>query len=184
MAASVETHFGDQIRKGAAAIIWFGIALLVAGVASLVFPAVSTLVTTVFVGWMLVFTGCVTVLGAFSIRGTGPFFGALLFGLLALGAGLLMLARPLTGEITITLILGFLFLLQGASEIFLAFELRPMRGWGWMLTSGVASILLALAIIVGLPGVSLFALGVVIGVNLISSGAAYIATGVLARRLV
>lgn len=169
-----ESGFHKQVRNAAGLVFWFGVALVVVGVASLVFPVISTLVATFFVGWILVMAGLVTIGGAFSIRGTGPFFGAFLFGVLALGAGVFMLVRPVAGELAITAMLGFLFMLQGASEAFLAFELRPLRSWGWMLVSATASILMAIIIIAGLPGVSLIALGVIIGVNFLTSGVGYI----------
>jgi uncharacterized membrane protein HdeD (DUF308 family) len=173
----LKSAFHQQVREAGARLVWIGVALVVLGVAALVFPAVSTLVATMFVGWLLLLSGLVTVFGSFSIRGTGPFFGALLLGLLSVAAGLFMLVRPLAGELAITLTLGFLFMLQGAYETFLAFEVRPGRAWGWMLVSALASIVLALVIIIGLPGVSLFALGVVLGVNLITSGLGYAFVG-------
>ena len=166
-----------MVRHTAGRLTWLGIALIALGIAALVFPAVSTLVATFFVGWLLVLSGVSTVLGAFQIRGTGPFFGALLFGLLSLGAGAFMLVRPLTGELAITLTLGFLFMLQGAYEGFLAFEIRPARAWGWMLVSAISSVVLSIAIILGLPGISLVALGIIIGVNFITSGVAYVFVG-------
>ena len=88
-----------------------------------------------------------------------------------------MLARPAVGELAITLTLGFLFMLQGAYEAFLAFEVRPARGWSWMLVSAICSIVLSMVIVLGLPGVSLVALGIIIGVNLITSGVAYAFVG-------
>jgi uncharacterized membrane protein HdeD (DUF308 family) len=68
-------------------------------------------------------------------------------------------------------------MVQGAFEAMLAFELRPSKGWGWMLASALASILLSLAIVGGWPGTSLTALGIVIGVNFISTGLAYLTVG-------
>jgi uncharacterized membrane protein HdeD (DUF308 family) len=158
------------------------VALLVIGVAALVFPAVSTLAATFFVGWVLVLTGAVTLFGAFSIRGAGPFFGALLLGLLSVAAGVFIFARPQIGELAITLSLGALFMLQGALELVLAFELRTAKGWQWMLISAVASIFLAVVILAGWPGTSMIALGIVLGVNFISSGLAYLILGGAVKR--
>ena len=169
--------FHEQVRHTAGRLTWLGVALIALGVAALVFPAISTLIATVFVGWLLVLSGVLIVLSAFQIRGTGPFFGALLLGLLSVAAGVLMLARPGVGELAITLTLGFLFMLQGAYEAFLAFEVRPARGWSWMLLSAICSIVLSIVIVLGLPGVSLVALGIIIGVNLITSGVAYAFVG-------
>jgi uncharacterized membrane protein HdeD (DUF308 family) len=183
-AVTPESGFHEQVRHSAGRLTWLGIALIALGIAALVFPAVSTLVATVFVGWLLILSGILTVLGAFQIRGTGPFFGALLFGLLSLAAGAFMLVRPLAGELAITLTLGFLFMLQGANEAFLAFEVRPARAWGWMLVSAICSVVLSIAIVVGLPGISLVALGIIIGVNFITSGVAYAFVGATVKSVV
>ena len=119
---------------------------------------------------------------AFSIRGAGPFFGALLFSLLSIAAGAFMVARPTLGELAITISLGALFMVQGAFEAVLAFELRPARGWGWMLLSAVASVVLSIIILSGLPTLSLVTLGILIGVNFISSGLAYLFVGGAVKR--
>jgi uncharacterized membrane protein HdeD (DUF308 family) len=184
MSTVAENWFQSHVRKESGRFMWVGVALIVLGVAALVFPMVSTLVATVFVGWMLIFGGVVTLFGAFAMRGAGPFFAALLYGLLSLGAGAYILARPVGGEVAITLGLGAIFMVQGAYEALLAFELRPASSWGWVLMSAVASIVLSLAILVGWPGTSLFAVGVIIGVNFISSGLALLGVGIAGRRAV
>lgn len=182
MTAFVDTPFRAEVRKEASHLMWLGAALLAVGVVALVFPMISTLVATLFVGWLLIITGFMSLFLAFSIRGAGPFFGALLFSLLSIAAGAFMIFRPTLGEIAITIILGALFMVQGAFEGVLAFELRPARGWGWMLLSAVASVVLSIIILSGLPKLSLVALGIIIGVNFISSGLAYMFVGGAVKR--
>jgi len=120
------------------------------------------------------FSGLFTIYGSFSIHGTGPFFAALLLGLLSIVAGAYMLFNPVAGAAALTLVVGVLFMFQGASEIFFAFEMRPLTGWVGMLLSGIASAVLAVLIVVSWPGVSLIVLGTLLGVNFISTGLAYI----------
>ena len=181
-ASFVENVFHTKVREGANHLMWLGVALVVIGIAALVFPMISSLVATLFVGWVLVFSGAATLYGAFSMRGAGPFFGALLLGLLSLAAGVFILARPIGGELGITLGLGALFMIQGAYEAAFAFEVRPATGWAWMLVSALASIVLSLVILAGWPGVSLIALGAIIGVNFLSSGLGFLMVGSAARR--
>ena len=175
--SSFEGPFHGIVRREANHLMWLGGALLVVGAAAVVFPLVSTLVATVFVGWLLVISGLATLFASFSIRGAGPFFGSLLSSLLSIAAGIFILVRPGVGELGLTICLGALFMIQGAFEMMLAFELRPAKGWGWMLASALASIVLSLAIVAGLPGASLIALGVIVGVNFISTGIAYLFLG-------
>jgi uncharacterized membrane protein HdeD (DUF308 family) len=180
--SNIADAFRTQVFREAGRFIWLGVALLVIGVAALVFPAVSTLAATFYVGWVLVLTGAITLFGSFSLRGAGPFFGALVLGLLSVAAGVFIFARPQIGELAITLSLGALFMLQGAFEVVLAVELRSARGWQWMLLSAVASIFLAIVILAGWPGTSMIALGTILGVNFISSGLAYLMVGGAVKR--
>jgi uncharacterized membrane protein HdeD (DUF308 family) len=182
MSTFADTAFGKEVRKEASHLMWLGAALVAVGVAALVFPLITTLVATLFVGWLLIITGFMTLYVAFSIRGAGPFFGALLTALLSIAAGAFIVARPATGALAITICLGALFMVQGAFEAALAFEFRPTRGWGWMLLSALASVVLSIIIISGLPAVSLITLGILIGVNFISSGVGYMFIGGTTKR--
>jgi uncharacterized membrane protein HdeD (DUF308 family) len=163
-----------RLRASASRLLWIGIAMAVLGVAAIVFPILSTIVTALLVGWVFFFAGVLMVAGAFSIHGTGPFFGALLIGLLTLLAGVFLLFNPIVGALALTVLLGVLFLIQGTFELALAFEMRPHRNWVWMLLSGAASIVLAIIIVVGLPGISAVALGILLGINFLSTGLGYI----------
>jgi len=182
MTTFVDTAFRQAVRKESSHLMWLGVALVAVGVVALVFPMISTMVATLFVGWLLIVMGLLSLFVAFSIGGAGPFFAALLFSLLSIGAGAFTIARPAAGELAITICLGAIFMVQGAFEAALAFEVRPGRGWSWMLLSAAASIVLAMVILLGLPALSLVALGILIGVNLITSGVAYLTVGAAGRR--
>ena len=172
-----ESLFHRRLKDASSKLHWFGIALVVLGVAAIVFPMVSTLVATLFVGWVLLISGILALAGSFSIHGAGPFFGALLLGLLSLAAGVFLVLHPLAGALALTLLAGMVFMVQGAFELVFAFEMRPLNGWVGMLLSAIASILMALIIIGGWPGISLVVLGILLGVNFISSGLGYLFVG-------
>lgn len=169
----VDSLFHGRLKAASGRLFWLGLAMTVLGVVALVFPVISTLAATFFVGWMLLFSGAFTLAGSFSIHGTGPFFGALLLSLLSIAAGVFLLFNPGAGELALTLMVGALFMIEGAYEIFFAFEIRPLRGWVAMLLSALASIALAVMIAAGWPQVSMIVLGVLLGVNFISSGLGY-----------
>lgn len=170
----IDTLFHGRLRAASQRLFWPGVLMVLLGIAAIVFPMISTLVATLLVGWVFLFSGLFTVYGSFSIHGTGPFFAALLLGLLSIVAGVYMLFNPAAGEAALTLIVGVLFMLQGASEIFFAVEMRPLPGWGGVLISGIASAVLAVVIVASWPGISLVALGILLGVNFLSTGIAYI----------
>ena len=148
--------------------------MLAVGVIALVFPMISTIATALFIGWIFLVSGLFLLFGSFSIHGTGPFFGALVLSLLSIAAGVFLIFNPVAGAIGLTLTIGIIFIFQGAFEIFFAFETRPHAGWVGMLISGIASVVLAVLIAAGWPAISLVALGILLGVNLVTTGIGYI----------
>jgi len=169
-----ETLLHSRLRTGSQRLLWVGFVMVALGIAAIIWPTFSTLVATLFVGWMLLVSGIAALFGSFTIHGTGPFFGALLLALLSIAAGIFLLFNPRAGEVALTLMVGMIFVLQGAFETRLAFDLRPFPGWVPMLVSAIISIVMALLIAAGLPGISPFTLGILLGVNFISTGFGYI----------
>ena len=154
-------------------MFWLGLIMLVIGVVAIVFPILSTLVAALLVGWVLLLAGVASIAGSFSIHGTGPFFAAFLFGALSIAAGVFLLFNPVAGEIALTLLVAVIFTVQGAFELSFALAMRPLAGWIGMLISGLASVLVAVMIAAGWPGISAVLLGILMGINFISTGLAY-----------
>ena len=171
---SGESLFHGRLRTSSNRFMWLGIAMVIVGIAAIVFPMISTLVAALLVGWVFLISGIFLLVGSFSIHGTGPFFGALLLSLLSIAAGVFLLFNPLAGAIALTLTVGIIFIIQGAFEIFFAFETRPHTGWVGMLISGIASIVMAILIAAGWPAISVIVLGILLGVNLLTTGFGYI----------
>lgn len=169
----VDSLFHSRLRAASGRMFWLGLALSVLGVVALVFPVISTLATTLFVGGMLLISGGFTLAGSFHIHGTGPFFGALLLALLSIAAGVFLLWNPAAGAVALTLMVAAIFMVEGAFKVVFAFEMRPHRGWGAVMVSAVASIVVAVLIAAGWPQISLVALGVLLGVNFIFTGLSY-----------
>jgi uncharacterized membrane protein HdeD (DUF308 family) len=159
-------------------LFWGGVALAVVGVLALLFPIAATFAVAVMVGWLLILSGAVTIWDAFTVEGTGPFFGELLIGLLKLAFGVYLLRHPDVSIVALTLLLAAVFMIDGAVQVVLAFELRPMDGWVWMLLAGLVAIGVSLLIAAELPSISLVALGVYLGISFL--GISFLSTG-LAR---
>ncbi len=166
--------FHERLRKSSKRLFWVGLGMVLLGSAAIIFPLVSTLVATFLVGWVLLLAGIFQVTGSFSVHGTGPFFGALLLGLLSAAAGMFLLFSPLAGAAALTLLAGGIFVFQSAVEISFAFEMRPHAGWGAMLVSGLTSVVMAILVITGWPAISVVLLGILLGVNFLSTGFGYI----------
>ena len=124
--------------------------------------------------------GWVTTLGA---RGAPGFWWSLVSALLATVAGLVLLIQPVGGALSLTLLLIAFFAIEGAVSVLYALEhRRELSGrWEWMLVSGIIDLVLAGIILAGLPGTAAWALGVLVGVNMIFGGTALIAMALHAR---
>ena len=95
---------------------------------------------------------------------------AMVFGLMTALVGLMFLAFPVEGAISLTIILAILFFFQGAMEIGAAMLFRGMSSWGWMLVSGLASLVLAILLLLNLPATAPWAIGLLVGINLLFTG--------------
>lgn len=160
-----------KLRKG---FLWGGIVMIALGAAAVLMPFFSSLVVEVLVGWLLTISGGVAVVGAFSLRGTGLFAWELIAGLIALSGGLLMLVYPLQGLVALTVLVAVILVLTGASQMVFAFWVRPIAGWGWGLASAIVSIVLGIYILAALPVASAVILGLLVGIDFISTGTALV----------
>lgn len=172
MSTDTKENVTEYLNKNTKWVFWYGVGLVVVGIIALLFPIGSTLASELFVGFAFLFAGIVSFAGSFSIRGAGPFFGALLWGLLQIAAGMFMLVNPLAGALALTLVIAILFMFQGAYELAFAFSMAAGASRRWVIVSAIISIAAGILVITGLPGISLVMLGVIVGVNFLSSGIA------------
>lgn len=167
---NLQAGFKEAVKENKSSLMWIGILMAVTGAFAIIFPFAATVTTNYMVGFLFVFYGALGVWHSFSIKGTGPFFGALLMGLITVVAGVFLVANPLEGILLLTMTVGIVFIFEGAYQIFAAFEYKPAKGWGWMLVSAIISIAAGLLIVSKLPGTSLFVLGLLLGINFLSTG--------------
>ena len=156
---------------------WFyflGALLVVLGIAAVAFPFVTTIAAKVFLGWLFLIAGIVQVIHAFSTRTWRAFFLDLLIGLLYVIAGGWLAFFPLTGIITLTFLLAIMFILHGVLEGMIAFSIRPHVGWIWMLLAGIVAVVIGVLLILKLPSSATWAIGLLVGINLIMSGIAFL----------
>lgn len=160
-----------------------GIILIILGLAAIVLPPLATLAFTIIIGWVFLISGVVGLVTTFWARHAPGFWWALLSALIGIAAGVLLLAWPLTGVLSLTLVLIAFFVVEGVASIMYAIEHRnQLTGrWGWMLTSGIIDLILAGIIFAGLPGTATWALGLLVGINMLFGGAALIAIALAAR---
>ncbi len=160
-----------------------GIVLVVLGVLAVAVPQIATLAVTIFLGWLFVISGVVGLATSFMARGAPGFWWALLSGVVAIVAGVILIASPVQGALSLTFVLVALFLLQGIATVMYAIaHRRQLSGrWAFMLCSGFITLALAVTIIAGLPATAGWALGLLVGIDLVFGGFALIAMAAAAK---
>ena len=160
-----------------------GIVLLVLGLLAIVVPQIATIAVAVFIGWILLVSGAVGLLATFRMRTAPGFWWSLISAILGIVAGILLFRSPVSGALSLTVILTVFLIIEGIVSILFALEhKRELSGrWGAMLFSGLVDLFLAGIIIEGLPGTAAWAIGLLIGINLVFGGSALIAMALHAR---
>ncbi len=183
--AEIETALTEVRRQVAEHWGWFlalGIVLLIAGVAAIAFPLLSTVAVKIALGWAFLLGGLLMVVHAFSASQWRGFLWEILLGLLYVVAGGYLAFFPLTGIITLTILLAAMFLVEGGLEVIMALRVRPHEGWGWLLFSGLVAVAAGALIALGLPSSAAWALGLLAGINLLSTGWGFLFLALAGRR--
>src|SRR6201990_2748396 len=175
MSAAVQAHWK--------AFLFEGILLAVLGLAAMIVPPLASLAVTIFLGWMFLISGVAGLFVTFWARKMPGFWWSLFSAALAVVAGIVLLAKPVQGTLTLTIVVGAYFLAEGVATIMYALEHKKelSERWGWLLTAGIMDILIAGFIIAGLPGSALWALGLLVGINMLFGGATLIGIALAAR---
>ena len=163
-----------------------GVIMVILGVLAVVWPQISTIAVDVYVGWLFLLSGVVGLVSMFLAQNVQAFLWSLLTAALSLFVGVLLLWHPTEGAVSLTLVLIALFIVEGIFQIAASLSYRDVfpDSWGWMLASGIVDLILAALIIKGWPSTASWALGLIVGVNLFSSGLAVIMVALAGKTLV
>jgi len=134
-------------------------------------------------GWLFLISGIAGLITTFLMRQAPGFWWSLVSAILGIAAGIVLLLWPLSGIVTLTLVLIVFFTIEGVASIMFALEHKAeLSGrWGWMLASGIIDLILAVIILAGLPGTAALALGLLVGINMLFGGSALIGMALHAR---
>ena len=175
LAGAIHEHWGLFLAEG--------IILVILGIAAIALPPIATLAFTIIIGWVFLISGVVGLFTTFWARHVPGFWWSLISAIIGIAAGVVLLLWPITGTLSLTLVLIAFFFIEGIVSIMYAIEHRnQLTGrWGWMLVSGIIDLILAGIIFAGLPGTAEWALGLLVGINMLFGGAALIAMALAAR---
>lgn len=175
VANAIHAHWG--------LFLFEGILLMVLGAAAIILPVVATLAFTLIIGWLFLISGGVGLVTTFWMRNAPGFWWSLLSAVVGLAAGIILIRWPISGTVSLTLVLIAFFAIEGIATLMYAIEHRAQLSgrWGWMLASGIVDLILAGIIFTGLPGSATWALGLLVGINMLFGGSAMIAMALAAR---
>jgi uncharacterized membrane protein HdeD (DUF308 family) len=162
--------------------VWFkiyGVVLIILGLASILLPQVASLATAIMVGWLLVAGGIFGLISDFSAGTKAPgFWWNLLTAALYLLAGIVLLVNPVAAVLTLTIVLAAYLLATGVTKVVTAFHYKSVipKAWLWVLFSAIVDIVLSGIIIAGLPGTAIWVIGLMVGINLLFTGIALLAS--------
>lgn len=182
----------EQIRRKVAEAIqahWKlfliqGIVMMILGLIAIAVPNVATLAIAIFVGWLFLIGGTVRVLSVWRARSAPGFAWSLVTALLAIVLGLILVLNPLEGVLTLTMVLIVLFIVEGVAAILIALEFRRhIRQWGWTLFNGIVDLVLAYLIFQGWPSTAAWAIGLLVGINMLFLGLSLTMTALSGRAM-
>lgn len=147
-----------------------GILMIILGALAIVYPVLTSVGVTLVLGVVLVGAGIVQLVYAFGVRGWRGFFWHILIAATYGVIGVMLLTYPLGGLITLTFLLALYFLISGVLKIVVSLTSRNVSGWGWVLTSGILSLILGALIWMSWPVGSLWFIGLLVGIDLVFAG--------------
>ena len=181
--SNLQSNVNAAVREHWKAFLFEGILLVILGLAAIIVPPLASLAVTIFLGWLFLISGIAGLALTFWARQMPGFWWSLISALLAIAAGFVLLTRPVQGTLTLTIVVGVYFLAEGVATIMYALEHRRelSQRWSWLLVAGLMDIIIAAIIIAGLLGSALWAIGLLVGINLLFGGATLIGVALAAH---
>jgi uncharacterized membrane protein HdeD (DUF308 family) len=170
------------IHQAAGVSIGWGVAMILLGFLALCLPFAAGIGVSIAVGWIVVFGGILYAASAFAARSGGPFLWRVLASLVYVVGGCYLIFHPSLGLATLTLAMALLFFVEGAMEILAFFQFRALPGAGSVLFNGLVTLFLAYLIWRPWPNSSIWAIGTILGINLIMSGITRLTYSLAARK--
>ncbi len=162
----------EMVRHASGVSILWGVLLIILGAAAIASPFLAAVAVNAAIAWLIVLAGAVHLVLAFRAHGAGSMVWKLLVGIAYLCFGVYVIAHPVLGVVSLTLLLASLFVIEGILDVVLFVKMRPIQGSTWVLLDGIVSLLLGVMIYMQWPSSSAWAIGTLVGVSLIFSGVA------------
>jgi len=175
---NIDSGLLNEVKKNSGLTIALGIVVLLMGMFAMGSPLIAGVTLAIAVGFMLIIGGVSQLVFALKAR-TGLF--SIILGVLTVIAGGYMVSNPGVALATMTMILAVYLVISGIFEVMMAFQIKPAKGWGWALFSGVISVLLGAMIWSQFPVSGAWTVGTLVGIKLFFSGWTLLMFGLTAR---
>ena len=159
-----------------------GIALILCGVVALLSLVVATAVAVIWIGVMMITAGVVEIAHGYKMKGWGRSILWMITGALYIIGGFVAVVDPIPASIILTLILAIALIIIGCVRTWMGFPLKGEGHKGWVILSGVLTLLFGVVILIHWPYSGLYALGIILGVDLIQTGAGWLHLGFFLKR--
>jgi uncharacterized membrane protein HdeD (DUF308 family) len=180
---AMDPEVREGLRRTWKALMAIGILAILIGCVAILVPAVASVGTAIFIGWILLIAGAFLVAGAFMAHSIGTVVLRLLWALLTVVVGLWLIVEPHNGTLTLTLVLGLYFLFMGLTRTLVAFAARGQEGAGLLGLSGIAGLLIGILVLVEFPSSADWAIGLLVGIDLIFAGWTLVSVALVGRDL-
>jgi uncharacterized membrane protein HdeD (DUF308 family) len=178
---SLDPEVREGLRRSWKTLMVVGVLAIFIGCVAILAPAVASVGTAIFIGWLLLFVGAMLVAAAFSAHSIGTLVLRMIWAILTVIVGLWLIVEPHNG--TLTLVLGIYFLFMGLTRITVAFISRGQPNAGLLGLSGVAGLLVGVLILAEFPSSADWAIGLLVGIDLIFAGWTLTSVALLGRDL-
>src|SRR5215475_3266942 len=181
--ASMDPEVRAGLARSWKALMGVGIFAILVGCVAILVPAVASVGTAIFIGWVLLIVGAFLVAAAFSAHSVGTLLWRMLWAVLTVIVGLWLILEPHNGTLTLTLVLGIYFLLMGVTRIAVAFVGRGQPNAGWVGLSGICGLIIGILVLAKFPSSADWAIGLLVGIDLIFAGWSLISVAQVGKEL-
>lgn len=167
---------------------WFfwliiGLLSVIGGILALFNPLAASIAVEQLAGWAFAILGVLQIISAFRQTGRGASIWAGMIGALGVFVGVSLLQNPLSGLVSLTVVVAILFAVTGVAKVVMAMQIRTSRFFWLVLGSGLVSLGLAIAIFANFAMAAATVLGVLLAIELISNGVSLVALAMTLRRV-
>lgn len=181
--ASLDPEVREGLRRSWRALMVVGVLAIVLGCVAILVPAVASVGTAIFIGWLLLVVGGFLAAAAFSAHSIGTLVLRLIWALLTVIVGLWLIVEPHNGTLTLTFVLGIYFLFMGITRITAAFVARGQPNAGLLGLSGLAGLVIGILVLAKFPSSADWAIGLLVGIDLIFAGWTLTSVALLGKEL-